>query len=349
MATLSALSDRVRMELGDIGKSFVHQLTADGITNRYVLPFQPIDAPTLVVKVNGIDVSNDVELEEHTGTLTFDVVPDADASIIAAGTSYRYFTNSEIEQFVTTALSEHTHRAQDQYGRKITLKNLPSVEEYPVALLASSLALMALATDAAFDIDIIAPDGVNIPRSERYRQLMEIVNMRQGQYQELCEKLGIGLYRIEVFHLRRVSQRTNRLNPIYQPQEVDDRSRPQRVYLPIPSYGAAPTESTVATHDLALYEGDSYSMVLDFPFDISGYTVKAQIRDFKGSGTVLANFLVTPDQNDNTKVTLSLTSQQTDRLPERGVWDVQLTAADDPTFEQTHVKGIVITERQVTV
>ena len=37
MATLLSLTDRVRVELGDLGKSFVTQFVADGTTNRFKL------------------------------------------------------------------------------------------------------------------------------------------------------------------------------------------------------------------------------------------------------------------------------------------------------------------------
>ena len=104
----------------------------------------------------------------------------------------------------------------------MTLTKLAAVEQYPIAILAVIEALWALATDASFDINIFAPDGVTIPRSERYHQLVNMINQRQEQYRTLCSALNIGLWRLEIGTLRRVSRHTNKLVPIYMPQEIDD-------------------------------------------------------------------------------------------------------------------------------
>lgn len=350
MPTLSSLVDRVRMELGDMPKSFVYQIVPDGVTNRFTIPYAPVDGPDLVVKKNNVNISNEVEVEEHTGVITFDTVPASSAVIYVSGSHFRYFTTSEIEHYIETAITEHTFRSEDAWGRPVTLQNLPMVEEYPVSLLASTFALYTLATDAAFDIDILAPDGVNIPRSERYRQLMEIIQLRQAHYQELCERLGVGLYRIEVFTLRRISQRTNRYAPIYKPQEVDDHSRATRVRLQVPNYGGENFPSDVPESDLKMYEGDSFLCELDFPFDITGYTLRSQIRDHIGSPVVLQNFTITVVSTSSTlsKVNLSLTSSQTKTLPQVTYWDLEMTSNTDPDYQKTQVKGKIFCESEVT-
>ena len=45
--------------------------------------------------------------------------------------------------------------------------------------------------------------------------------------------LGVGLDRIEVMTLRRVSRQTNRFVPLYDSREWDDNSRPRRRFPPI--------------------------------------------------------------------------------------------------------------------
>ena len=77
MATLTSLADRLRSELGDMGKSFVWQTTADGTTARFLMPYSPVDGVNLLVTLNGMDVSDAVTVEETTGYLTFDDVPAA--------------------------------------------------------------------------------------------------------------------------------------------------------------------------------------------------------------------------------------------------------------------------------
>ena len=350
MANLTSLSERLRSELGDTGKSFVHQFIADGTTNRFLLPYSPVDAINMIITVDGTDISTTVDVEETTGYMTFDEVPETDAVVVAAGTYFKYFTVTEIEQFVCTAFDQHTANHADTYGRAILLDTLPGLEEYPVITYASTLALYTLATDASFDIDITAPDGVQIPRSERYRQLMQMIEVRKQQYRELCSQLGIGLYRIDVFSLRRISKTTNRYVPIYLPLEVNDRSMPQRVILPIPSYGSAIAPSSVPTRDLMMYEGDNFVAILDFPdaFDVTDYTWESSISNQIGSAVSIVDFTIENITGATDQLQLSLTSEQTDLLPEKCFWDIQGTLIADTSQVQTYMRGTVITTRQVT-
>lgn len=349
MATLTTLADRLRSELGDLPKSFVWQTTADGTTNRFLVPYSPIDGATLLVTVNGIDVSTSVDVEETTGYINFDVIPAANATILVVGKYFRYFTDAEICQFIDTAFGEHTANHADPYGRAVTLLNLPGIEEYPVVVYASTLALYTLATDASFDIDITAPDGVTIPRSERYRQLMEMIQARKEQYKELCSLLGIGMFKIDVFTLRRTSKTTNRYVPVYLPQEVDDRSMPQRALLSMPSYGSAISPSDVPTFDLVAYQGDSFEVYLQFAFDVTGYNFKADIVQVWGSPVPIGSFTVDFVPGEPTKLKLSLTSTQSNDLPERCFWDIQATSDNDPSYEKTYMRGALFVTRQATV
>ena len=349
MATLSSLSDRLRTEIGDIGKSFVTQFTANGLTNRFLIPYSPVDAVNMIITVDGEDVSDSVDVEEATGYMTFDVTPAQGSLVVASGTYFRYFTVPEIEAFVCNAFDQHTANHADSYGRAILLESLPGLEEYPVVIYASTLALYTLATDASFDIDITAPDGVVIPRSERYRQLMQMIQVRKDQYKEMCSLLGIGLYKIDVFSLRRISKHTNRYVPVYLPQEVDDKSQPQRAILNIPSYGSAIAPSSVPTRDLLLYEGDSFEAYLDFEFDVTPYNWKSDISQTTGSSVPLASFTIELVEDDNTKLKISLTSEQTSTLPDKAYWDIQATDPNDSSFQRTYIRGTVTTTRQVTV
>ena len=349
MATLDILAGRLRAELGDTGRSISETFTGDGITTRFKLSEAPVDGATLVIKVNGSDVSVDASIEEATGLLVLDTAPANNAVIVVTGTAYRYFTSEETCYYISTAFEQHVKGATDLNGSRTTLANIASINEYPIVLLACSMALYTLATDAAFDIDIISPDGVSIPRSERFRQLMEVVQTKKEQYRELSALLGIGLFGIEVFTLRRISRMTNKYIPVYRPQEIDDRSMPQRVLLTIPTYGDVTPAGPVPVQDLTIYEGDSYSITLDFPFDVTSYTLKSEIRYQSGEPVILATFTITQDLLDNTKVTLSLTKEQTDRLPRRSYWDIQATSVSDPTYQQTYMCGGVFLTRQVTV
>jgi hypothetical protein len=339
VATISSLVSRVRFELGDLGKTFVDQFVADGTTNRFKLNYSPIDAATATVFKNGADVTSTSSIEESTGSLLLVTVP-ADGDIITvSGTYYRYFTATELATLVTDAVAQHSSGHQDAVGRKLTVDTLPTIEEYPVAIYATTLALYTLATDASFDIDIAAPDGVSIPRSERYRQLMEMVQQRQIQYRDLCVQLGVGMYRIEVFTLRRQSKATGRYVPVYKPQEVDDRSYPQRTHLDLPTYGdKAPSWPTDAG-ELIAYQGRAWTTTIDFSGSYTGYSFLANLLNQRGSVLVVQNITLSVLDHGNSTytATLSLTADQTLRLAGRTYWS--LSTVNDTTSEQIEIKG----------
>lgn len=301
-----------------------------------------------ITGTNTVGVST-VNTGAVSGTVTFTNVPKSGAAIVVSGTHYRYFTTTELTSFINTAVTQHTDNKTDSYGRQITLALIPAVEEYPVALLATIEALWALATDASFDINIQAPDGVVIPRAQRFAQLSQIIQARKEQYRELCSALNIGLWRIEVGILRRISRTTNKLVPVYMPQEIDDSTQPERVYIENNMRGRTPLPDPVGVYDIVFTQGDNWSVEFDIQgFDLTGYTVKAQARTYPGSPLLVAEFTVVYTDRVNGKVTLSLTPAQTEIFPLKSFWDMQVTNADG-TFDQTYVRGLVFANKQVTV
>jgi hypothetical protein len=358
VATLAALSGRLRSELGDMGRSFEETFVGDGATKRYQLTNAPVKGSSLVIKVGATNVSSTTSVEEHTGMLILAVAPTTGAIITVSGTMYKYFTDTEIETYVNTAFQEHARSTTDSNGSRATMLSLPAIDEYPLVLLASTMALYTLATDAAFDIDIISPDGVSIPRSERFRQLSEIVTARKEQYRELCNMLGLGMYKIEIFNLRRISRMTNKLVPMYRPQEIDDASLPQRVRLPISAYGDITPDGEVINKDLSMYSGDDFAIKLKFSLDLANYTPKSEIRLFNTGGraqvgpVIVGTFVITKLQSvpggTYDIVQLSLPGSVTADLPRTAYYDIQLT--DNATGKvRTYMTGKVFTEKQVTL
>jgi len=351
VTTVSSLTDLVRSELGDTSKSFVMQFMADGTTNRFTLHYAPVDATDVFVSFDGVDVSNDCSVEEATGVLVTDQVPLDGVEITVAGNYFRYFTTSEIERFVDAAFLQHSNNRVDSLGRVQTLERLPANEVYPVALLATTLALYTLATDASFDINISAPDGVSIPRAERYRQLMDMLNARKEQYRELCTLMGIGLFGMEVFTLRRISRTTNHYVPLYRPQEVDDYSYPERIELPRPTYGDKPSEHPYDSVELTAYQDVAFTYSLPYTGDLTTKGVVANIRWKAGVDQSHMPFtvVVTTAAGSTTShtITLSLTQEQTKRLAQRMYWDVQFVY-DSDGHKETYKAGKLFTVREVT-
>lgn len=352
MASLSDLVSKVRTELNDQSKQFTKSFTGDGVTKDFALGYKPIDANTLLVTVGNTTVTNPTgyTVEPQIGVVHFTAAPALNSVVKVVGSVFRYFSDADIEYFVNTAVTQHLHNRTDAFGRQMTISLLPEVEAYPVTILSVVEALYALATDASFDIDITAPDGVHVPRSQRYSQLMGLIAQRQEQYRNICSALNIGLWRVEMGVLRRVSRTTNKLVPVYMSQEVDDARKPERVYLQNDLTGRTPMPTTVGIYDLVIEQGDNYDVTLDFPdnTDFDDLVFKAQIRTYPGSPTLWSTISVAVTDPVLKKVTLSLTKEQTTNLPVRCAWDIQATSVSDPTFERTYLRGQVFVNQQVT-
>lgn len=351
MAVTDDLLTRVRLELGDQPSQFTYTFKGDGYTKDFYVNYKPLDPYTLVVTVNGTAVTKPAgyTVEANIGMIHFVTAPAVNSTVVVSGQHYRYFTDDELNIFLNTSLTQHTTGRMDKYGRQMTVSILPPVEEYPIVLLTTVEALWALATDAAFDINIQAPDGVVIPRSQRFAQLSGIIAQRKEQYRELCSLLNVGLYRIEVGTLRRISRTTNKLVPVYVPQEIEDSRRPDRVYLETTVMGYTPTPSTAQAYDIIFTQGDSWTATFDFPFNLTGYTVKAQLRSYPNSPALFGEFDVTYTNRATGIVELSLTSSDTKYYPARLYWDLQMTNTNDPDWQQTYIKGLVFVNQQVTV
>jgi hypothetical protein len=90
------------------------------------------------------------------------------------------------------------------------------------------MALWDIAVGLSQQHDVHTPDGVTIPVAQTFQQIMSMINALQAQYMSLTAALGVGLYRITMSRLRRVSRTTKRLVPIYRSKEYDDLTWPQR-------------------------------------------------------------------------------------------------------------------------
>lgn len=107
-----------------------------------------------------------------------------------------------------------------------------------------------------------------------------------------------------------------------------------------------------AQRNISIYKGDSFAFqftlkdpVSEEPVDLTGTTVKAQIRATEDSATVMAEFVTSHDDDGGT-VTISLTPVLTTALTTSGVWDVQLTFPD--TTVRTYLRGTATLVKEVT-
>jgi hypothetical protein len=355
------LLDRTRMDLGDLPQPFDFSFVGDGVRDHFDVEHRPFDESTIVVLKAGatiVPAEEGITLDGLTGTVVFAAAPEPGIIWEIQGMKWRYFSDEDLTVFIDTAVAQHSHNRADNTGGAYDIGNIAPVEEYPIALYATIQALWALATDASFDIDILAPDGVNIPRSERYRQLMDMIGARQTQYDELSAALNIGVKRLEVFTMRRTAKLTNRLVPVYLPQEWDDRTSPMRLYPPISLQGTAPVPISKGVYNIALYGDEPHSFTVDFnsgtaenpedPYDLTNAEFYAPVVRVRGShGPPITEFTVVVEDVENGIVRLSLDSDQVKRIPNWVFWELRLKKEVETNFT-TRLKGDVRHEYGVT-
>ena len=348
MATVAGLVSRARLELGDRGTTFITSATGDGLATRFEVQHKPLALNTLVYSKGAasaavlLAVGVDYTIDTEHGTLQFPSPVAAGTTITTSGLAFTYFGDADWTTFVNTAVSEHLHNRSG-----VSLANLDLVEEYPLALLATIQALYVLVNEAAAQIDVSTPEGISIPRHQRYEQLMQMLISRQDQYNKLASMLNVGLGRIEMFNLRRVSRMTGRLVPLYTDREIEDTRMPNRVFPPIDLGGGSDVAGAdgAATQDITFRQGNDYSLPLDFSFDLTGYTVYAALRRYPGSAR-MREFSVVYTNLALGQITVSLTNSQTRILPHQLFWDLFL---EDPSGNETpYLKGRVQVERSRT-
>lgn len=259
MADVAGIIRRIRSEIGDFGSPFrddflggselsTYDLSETGVSDVVATVTTAGSPPTTQTLVKDVDFALDVN--EGRIVLLGSNGPLAHGQrLIVTGTSGGMFSDDELTTYVNDAMAQHAYgqsirtRYKDEHGfirywdDAVTLENLPAVQEPMVAWLAAIQVLWTLATDAATDTDISTADGTFLPRSQRYRQIMEHIGSAstglQGRYNLLAAQLNVGVGRIEMFTLRRVSRTTNRLVPVFKAREYDDASMPKRVLPPV--------------------------------------------------------------------------------------------------------------------
>lgn len=250
--TTQNIIDRVRMELGDTGAPFSDTFLGTGLVSNYDLTdFNVWNVNAVWIK-NQVAVpltaNTDYALNTQEGRIFLigapSPLPQGD-TLIVSGFAGGMFSDQELEVFIHDAVLQHTNgryikqRFRDSFGFirysevPMDLSTLPEIEGTLVSMRATIDALWALATDASTDIDISSADGTTVPRSERYRQLRQQIDGMTERYNQLCAMLNVGLNRIEVGRIRRVSDTTNRLVPIFRDREYDDYRLPERQLPPI--------------------------------------------------------------------------------------------------------------------
>jgi hypothetical protein len=264
MAQVADIIARVRRELGDHEQPFRDTFSGTGFANSsgsatsgsdgsdYDLTETQITSIT-VDAVDSVGITRLVEPTHYTvdrveGRIylfgAYNPLPIG-TTLLVNGTTSGMFTDEELTGYTNDAFLQHaadrtvSRRMRTPEGYisfvdyPMQLEDLPRAENQLLALLVEIECLWALTTDASTDIDITTADGTHVARSQRYTQMRAQIDILTEKYEGLCEQLNVGIRKIEMFTLRRVSRTTGRLVPIYKEREFDDMTLPQRLLPPI--------------------------------------------------------------------------------------------------------------------
>lgn len=231
---------RMRRELGDMGAPFQDIFTGTGENARYDLSQSAIGYLSAVTLTHDgatrpLTQDTDYELDDVAGRI---LLLGGDLGIgdilVVTGVGAGMFSASELQSFADEAITMHcdkrftSARTRDEHGfiryieAPVTLANLPQIEELPLVLLGVVNALWSLATDAATDVNIDTVEGTHVDRAQRFGQIMTMIDATTERYRDYCQQLNIGMWRIEMATLRRVSRTTSRYVPVYRHREYDD-------------------------------------------------------------------------------------------------------------------------------
>jgi hypothetical protein len=269
MATYESIMEGARQQLRDFPKHFSAAASTGLIADTYRLPHNKVlgyemrcrlTSPDLEDSVDGFYVLSGQEVtdstflfnvDERNGLLKIEEYPTGTSAEDYAGWGMEvegYFvswvTDDELHYHAQTMVAQHAYHRSD-----FVLEAVSHNEERALILGTCVEACYALLSEFSRDIDVNTPEGISLPTTQRFRQVQQLLlgpDGLQEKYKHMALMLGIGLDRIEVGVLRRVSRTTNRLVPVYRPREWDDASRPARVFPPIDDIGpSTPPEDFV--------------------------------------------------------------------------------------------------------
>jgi len=231
MATKAEIITIARNYLRDFPKFFQVAFTPSGRT--YELGKPNVDTASLwvayVPSAGGASVTEitTYDLDERNGLLRLATLPST-SQLMVEGYYYEWLLPSDMDFYADMAINLMTHNIDTP------LENMAPAVADVVGIYTLVQALWGLLSEYSRDIDVITSESVHIIASQRYRMVASLLQQWTEEYNKLSQALNIGLERLEVLNLRRVSKTTNRLVPLYKEREVGDYGPIERLWPEIP-------------------------------------------------------------------------------------------------------------------
>jgi len=225
MSDKNDVIDIARNYLRDFPKFF--QDTFSNVGRVVDLGRPNIDTTTLWVRNQpqmGSQETVTYTVDARNGILRISDDLQATDTLMVEGYYYEWLTPSDLSFYADMAINLNTHNL------RTPLENMAPAVVDVIGIHTLVQALWGLMSEYSRDIDVITSESVHIMASQRYRMVSSLLQYWTEEYNTRAKALNIGLERLEVVTLRRVSRTTNRLVPIYKPREVGDYGPIERVY-----------------------------------------------------------------------------------------------------------------------
>lgn len=231
MATVASIVSDARKKLRDFPKFL--QTSFDPAGRTYDLGKPNLDTDSLWVAYipsgNGASAgasalaASQYDVDARNGLVRIGSLPPA-SKILVEGYYYEWLLDEDLESASNYAIANILH------GQPFGLSNASAVVEDVIVLATIVEALWSLLNEYARDIDVITSESVHILASQRYRMVSSLLDQWSQHLEEKMTALNLGVDRLEVLNLRRVSRTTNRLVPLYKQREVGDYGPLERIW-----------------------------------------------------------------------------------------------------------------------
>jgi len=226
-SVIANISNIARTYLRDFPKFF--QTSFEATTRTYELGHPNIDIDSLYIATYTSNTPTELSasafsLDARNGILRLASTPAANSSLMVEGYHYEWILPADLDFYTTHAIEEHA------YNLSTPVENMSAIVIDTIGMAAIVNSLWALLSEYSRDIDVMTSESVHIPGSQRFRMVQSLLEYWQAQYEKQARALNIGVNRIEVMTLSRISRITNRYVPIYRGRELGDYGPIERVF-----------------------------------------------------------------------------------------------------------------------
>jgi hypothetical protein len=260
MTSVAEVASYARNFSRDFGTFFETNFPTAGSTLRLPHPLVEGTSVTVINNEDGDEVT-DFVINERQGLLKLANPAAHSDGVYVSGLYYQWFLDTDLEFFAQIIGTEHLHQRTG-----VTLESITGAEVEVMGIGAMVSALWSLLAEFATDIDVSTPEGMSIPAHQRYQQLQTMIQYWEKRYEEKAAMLNVGLKKMEMFTLRRISRLTNRYVPMYRGREIDNPRPPIRVRPPID-----PIEPTPFEEEEAYWQEQGGEQVESFDYGFGGW------------------------------------------------------------------------------